>query len=125
MNPTPKRADENSQKESTFSGADHLNDATIRSIAAKRGAICLHFVTPAKARHGTPKATIVDFVDHVDYIRKLVGIDSVALGPDYFPAKGWHGSKAPGGSVCLPMLRERWCGGVSPIMRSVRCWAEI
>src|SRR5205823_1363219 len=89
---SPKGADENPEKQSAFSGTDHLNDASIRAIAAKRGAICLHFVTPAyiKARHGTPKATIVDFVDHVDYIRKLVGIDSVALGPDYFPAKGWQ-----------------------------------
>ena len=74
-----------------LSGTDHLNDAAIKAMAANGGAICVHFVTPAyiSAKHGTPKATVVDLVDHIAYIRDLVGIDTVALGSDYFPEKGW------------------------------------
>jgi membrane dipeptidase len=90
--PPRKRLYEDPEKDMPYSGTDQLNDATIRAMAKYRGAICLHFVTPAyiQARHGTKKATVVDWVDHVAYIRDLVGIDYVSLGPDYFPAKGWQ-----------------------------------
>ncbi len=75
----------------SYSGTDLLNNATIRAMAANRGVISVHFVTPdyIKARHG-PKATVEDLVDHIDYIRGLVGIDYIALGPDFFSEPGWR-----------------------------------
>ena len=30
-----------------------------------------------------------DLVDNMDYIKKLVGVDYIALGTDYFPEKGY------------------------------------
>lgn len=74
-----------------LSGTDLLNDAAIRAIAVNGGVICLHFVTPdyIRARHGDGKATIEDWGDHLDSIANLVGIDYVALGPDFFPERGW------------------------------------
>ncbi|MBM3775452.1 MAG: hypothetical protein FJW37_09855, partial [Acidobacteria bacterium] len=71
-------------------GTDQLSDETIRQIAANGGAICLHFYEGyIRPRHGQ-HATVVDLVDHMDHIRKLVGIDSIALGVDWFPEKGWR-----------------------------------
>jgi membrane dipeptidase len=90
--PPKKRAYEDPQKDVPYGGTDQLNDATIRALAKNGGTICLHFVTPdyIKARHGTQKATVTDLVDHLVYIRDLVGIDYVSLGADYFPEQGWH-----------------------------------
>ena len=71
-------------------GTDQLSDDTVRRIAATGGAICLHFYEGyIRPRHGK-YPTVVDFVDHVDYIKRLVGIDYVALGVDYFPENGWR-----------------------------------
>ena len=78
--------------DTSYSGTDHLNDATIRAIARNGGSICVHFVTPdyILPRHGTKKATVVDLVDHIAYVRDLVGIDYVSLGADFFPEQGWQ-----------------------------------
>jgi membrane dipeptidase len=74
----------------TLSGTDHLSDGAIRAMAKNGGVICLHFVTPdyIRAHHGTRQATVADWADHAAYIRDLVGIDYIAMGPDYFPEKG-------------------------------------
>ena len=92
FDPPKKRAYEDPQEDPPYSGTDQLNDATIRAMAKNGGAICLHFVTPdyIKARHKTKKATVVDLVDHMAYIRDLVGINHVSLGADYFPETGWQ-----------------------------------
>lgn len=92
-----------------YSGTDLLNDATIRAMATNGGLICLHFVTPdyIRARHGTSKATVEDLVDHAVYIRDLVGIDYLALGPDYFPEGGWQFVEGAGRMKLLPnVVRE-------------------
>lgn len=83
--------EKSSPGDEALSGTDLLNDASIRAIAANEGLICVHFVTPdyIKPRHGS-KATVEDLVDHIDYIRRLVGIDSIGLGPDFFPEPGWR-----------------------------------
>lgn len=64
-----------------------LNKAAIARVAAMGGVISVHFVSGYHVRpqHGTQTATITDIVDHIDAIRQLVGIQYVALGPDYFP----------------------------------------
>jgi len=71
-------------------GSDNLSDDNIRSIAANQGVICVHFYEGYIRPHHGPHATVEDLVDHIDYVRKLVGIDSVALGVDYFPESGWR-----------------------------------
>jgi membrane dipeptidase len=71
-------------------GTDDLDDETIRAIARNQGVICVHaYEGYIRPKHG-PHATTEDFVDHIDYIKRLVGIDHVALGLDYFPEKGWR-----------------------------------
>jgi membrane dipeptidase len=71
-------------------GTDQLNDETIRRIAGAGGVIGLHFYEGyITARHGE-HSTVTDLVDHIDYIKRLVGIDCVALGADYFPESGWR-----------------------------------
>ncbi|HOE96527.1 MAG TPA: membrane dipeptidase [Candidatus Sumerlaeota bacterium] len=71
--------------------ADQMNDATIRAVAERGGPMGLHFLYPnyIRPRHGTERATLTDLMDHMTYIRDLVGIDHVALGVDFFPATGY------------------------------------
>jgi membrane dipeptidase len=71
-------------------GSDDLSDDTIRRLAQNKGVICVHFYEGYIRPHHGPHATVEDLVDHIDYIRKLVGIDYVALGVDYFPERGWR-----------------------------------
>ncbi len=89
-----------------LSGTDHLNDTAIRAMAKNGGSICLHFVTPdyIRARHGGKQGTVADWVDHAVYIRGLVGADYVALGPDYFPEKGWHWIDGAGRVGLMPNI---------------------
>lgn len=93
-----------SAPDAPFGGTDHVNDATIRAIARNRGSICVHFVTPdyIRARHGIAKATVVDLVDHIVYVRDLVGAEYVSLGADYFPEVGWKWVDGAGQMSLLP-----------------------
>jgi membrane dipeptidase len=88
----------------TLSGTDHLNDAAIRAIARNGGSICVHFVTPGyiQARHGTKQATVRDLVDNIAYVRDLVGIEYVSLGPDFFPDLWYHWVEGAGRISLLP-----------------------
>lgn len=79
------------EKSSSGSNTDVLDDVTIRRIAAKGGVMCLLFIDGyIRPRHATKYPTVEDLVDHVDHIRKVAGIDHVGLGPDYSPMKGWR-----------------------------------
>jgi membrane dipeptidase len=70
---------------SSSTGTDQLGDDTIRAIAKNGGVICLHFYDVYIHPHHGAHATVEDLVDHIDYIKRLVGINYVALGTDYFP----------------------------------------
>jgi membrane dipeptidase len=68
-------------------GTDHLDDDGIRAIARNGGVLCLHFYQGyIRPRHST-RSSVRELVDHMDYIKKLVGIGHVALGTDFFPEK--------------------------------------
>jgi len=70
-------------------GTDHLDDETIRQIASNGGVLCLHFYQGyIRPPSGRARSTVEDLVNHVDHIKKLVGMDHVALGVDFFPEKG-------------------------------------
>jgi membrane dipeptidase len=61
----------------------NTEDATTIALAAKAGVIGVCGL-PQSLSDGTP--TLDDFLDHVDYLVKLVGIKSVGLGLDYVEA---------------------------------------
>lgn len=74
----------------------NLTDDVIRAIAARNGVVGLSlFSTLINKEKET--ATVDDLVDHIDYIARLVGIDYVALGPDFsefvFGVNAWTGGK--------------------------------
>lgn len=71
-------------------GSDDLSDAAIRRMAQNKGVIAVHFWEGCIRPHHGPHSTVEDVVDHIDYIRKLVGVDYIALGVDYFPEGGWR-----------------------------------
>lgn len=101
--PPKQRAYEDPSKDAPYSGTDQLNDALIWAMARNGGSMCVHFVTPAyiTARHG-PKATVVDLVDNIAYIRDLVGADYVSLGADFFPEPEWHWVEGAGRISLMP-----------------------
>ena len=69
-------------------GTDHLEDETVRALARNGGVICLHFYHGyIRSQPGRSRSTVEELVDHMDYIKKLVGIGYVALGVDYFPER--------------------------------------
>jgi membrane dipeptidase len=57
----------------------NLSDDQIRGIAASGGVVGLCFVP---VFIGTP-ATVDRLIDHADHIAQLVGVDHIAIGPDY------------------------------------------
>ena len=71
-------------------GTDQLSDDGIRAIARNGGAICLHCYEGYIRPHHGGRATVEDLVDNMDYIKKLVGVDYVALGTDYLPERGYR-----------------------------------
>jgi membrane dipeptidase len=79
------------ERNTSYVGADSLDDRTIRLIAAHGGVMCVHFLGEPfiQAHHGT-HPNVQDLVDHIDHIRDVAGIDYIGLGPDYSPMKGWR-----------------------------------
>lgn len=59
----------------------NLDDEQIKALARKGGVLGImaksHCLTPKGAIEG---ATLDDFLDHIDYVNKLVGVDYVAIG---------------------------------------------
>ena len=63
-----------------------LDDEQIRAIADRGGVIGVHFCTYIKNLNGWNwQPTIEDLLDHVQYLVKVGGINSVGIGADYFP----------------------------------------
>jgi membrane dipeptidase len=88
-------------------GSDDVSDDNIRRIAQNKGVLCVHFYEGYIRPHHGPHATVEDIVDHIDYVRKLVGIDYAALGVDYFPERGWRWAEGAEHMEYMPnVLRE-------------------
>lgn len=69
---------------------DRLDDDTIRRIGSARGVLALHFLNGYVQARRRAHATVEDLVDEIDHIKKVAGIDVIALGPDYSPMQGWR-----------------------------------
>ena len=66
------------------SGMSDLSDRKLKALAALRGVVGIHFYTTYLGAE--PKVQRV--VEQVDYMANLVGIDTIALGVDFFPTEG-------------------------------------
>jgi membrane dipeptidase len=77
-----------------------------------------------------PRATVKDFVDHIDYAVKLIGIDHVGISSDFDGGGGVDGwnSAAEAFNVTLELVRrgytedqigKLWSGNL------LRVWAEV
>ena len=67
-----------------------LSDEQIRAIAGTGGMVGIHFYITYMFRRRADgsraeEITVEDVVDHISYVRDLVGIDHVGLGVDFFP----------------------------------------
>lgn len=70
-------------------GTVRTRDSVIRALAKKQGVFCLHFNRLYTLRNEKDTPTVVDLVDFIDYLKALVGIDFIGLGPDWFPEKDY------------------------------------
>lgn len=63
----------------------NATDEMIQAMAEKGGVICLAVVSQYLRNDGQMKgSTISDYIDHVEYVIELAGIDSVGIGLDLF-----------------------------------------
>jgi membrane dipeptidase len=60
----------------------NIRDDQIKAVAAKGGMVGINGF-PAFVKKGAPP-TLADFVEHIDYVAQLVGIDHVGLALDYY-----------------------------------------
>lgn len=60
----------------------NIGDDRIKAIAGRDGLVGLSFWA-ALVNDGTDKPTVDDLLRHVDHIAELVGVDHIALGPDF------------------------------------------
>lgn len=82
----------------------NLSDSLIIQLVAKGGLIGL---SPAYFVADKDKRNIDSFIDHIDYVRKLVGIDAIAIGTDFlFFLPDYSGAAMPelASPADLPLL---------------------
>jgi membrane dipeptidase len=58
-------------------------DAVLRALAARGGVIGLTAFSPLAVRPAATAPHLDDFLDHIDYVVNLVGIDHVGIGSDH------------------------------------------
>ena len=77
-----------------------------------------------------PRATVRDFVDHIDYAVKLIGIDHVGISSDFDGGGGVEGfndaTEAPNVTIELvrrgytePQIAKLWSGNLLRVMAAV------
>ncbi|HBV88692.1 MAG TPA: peptidase M19 [Desulfosporosinus sp.] len=85
----------------------NLKDDQIKAIAKKGGVIGLNGFPPFVAKKDRP--TVEDLLDHADYMIKLVGIDHIALGIDYWQGMAGIASLPKAWIIYLYLvLQGRW-----------------
>jgi membrane dipeptidase len=83
--------------------------ARIREMPAERRSAFQHRLAIIDAEQpGDPPATVADFIDHVDYAVKLLGIDHVGIASDFDGGGGVSGWENAGESfnVTLELVRR-------------------
>jgi membrane dipeptidase len=71
----------------------NLTDEELKALAATGGVIGLHFFSRLVNVRGPEagQATIDDLCAHIEHVRRVAGIETVALGPDWFPFHPYGG----------------------------------
>jgi membrane dipeptidase len=65
----------------------NLTDDELKALAANGGVIGLHFFSRLVNVRGPDagQATLDDLCTHIEHIREIAGLETIALGPDWFP----------------------------------------
>jgi len=65
----------------------NMTDDELKALAANGGVIGLHFFSRLINRNGPDagQAHLEDLYAHIDHIARVAGMESIALGPDWFP----------------------------------------
>jgi membrane dipeptidase len=112
-----------------------LNDAVARLPAAQRAAFDEKLAAIDNELPGDPPATIEDFIDHIDYAVKLMGIDHVGIASDFDGGgglTGWEDASATF-NVTLELVRrgyddaqieKLWAGNLLRVMEVVQRMAR-
>ncbi len=90
-------------------GANAVLDSIVQSMPAERRAEYQRRQQSIAAKYPpTPRATVSDFVDHIDYVVKLIGIDHVGISSDMDGGGGVDGwnSAAETFNVTLELVKR-------------------
>jgi membrane dipeptidase len=95
----------------------NLTDDELKALAANGGVIGLHFFSRLVNQRGPEagQAHLEDLCAHIDHIARIAGMETIALGPDWFPVHPFGGwTREQGFSFvenlesidCLPNLTQ-------------------
>jgi membrane dipeptidase len=102
----------------------HLGDEEMRAIAAKRGVIGIW-------PNGEALPELRDMVDHIDYVKRLVGVDHVGIGSDLRGMSSYtagFGEEARFDAIAEALLDRGYSpSDVEKVMGGnfVRVWSEV
>lgn len=86
----------------------NLNDKQLKALAENGGVIQLCPVDIFVVKGGKNNATLDQFMDHIDYVVKLIGIDHVGIGTDFDGGGGVAGLRGANDVINITMkLIER------------------
>lgn len=111
----------------------NLDDEQLDALRATGGLVQITavpaFLRAPESPDGRPRATVADYVDHVDYAVRRIGIDHVGLSSDFDGGGGFEGWRdaAETGNVTAELLRRGygprevallWSGNFLRLMRA-------
>lgn len=118
----------------------NLSDRELDAIKANNGVVHItpfnaYLKAPAQAGSPAPRASVTDYVNHIDYVAKRIGVDHVGIGSDFNHGSGIDGfddeSQAP--NVTRELVRRGyteeqiakiWGGNFLRVFRQVETVAK-
>ena len=116
-------------------GGGGLGGAMNRLTPAQREQFTARMAEIDKKMPGDPRATVADFVDHIDYLVKKIGLDHVGISSDFDGGggvTGWNGAEETF-NVTLELVRrgyteeqigKLWSGNLLRVMAEVETVAR-
>ena len=85
------------------------SDEEIKALAEKGGVMGINAFRCFLNKKAPLKATVENYLDHIEYVVKLVGVDHVGIGTDFTPGVGPYFNKAPPViPEVLKYLKRKW-----------------
>lgn len=112
----------------------NLTDKQLEALAKNKGVVQLCPVD-IFVKEGTKNVTLIDFIDHIDYVVKLIGIDYVGIGSDFDGGGGLIGLRGANDMINITVqlldrgyseedITKIWGGNFLRVMHDVQVVAD-